>query len=1253
MWQASQEGEGGGGREQQQRALAIASTPNAAAAAAAAAVASSSSPEDAAFADVLAETMQGHLSPAEAVREYALICERAADAARREAQGLSDSSSEPSLQGAAAAATATAAPSSAAARRAAAARSSALESEAATWRLLFWLQGDPDPCVPAGRVVDAFGSKKAAASLSSPLRLLSAPASSSSPSLSSLTGAQRAALVIAYDPTLNRLARVVAWLEASARRALAADDEGAAAAGGVAGGGDALLFPGDGLPRDTGLRTRAAELDPDAGTRALLGAGVAIGGAGGTRGTATAAAASQHWSRADDEASARLCSRLRCLLRAGRGRDAVALCSRVGAHWRGVSMGSAAGPGLVALGEEVAEGNENDGGGAGDAADALAAEADLGAGPLRALWRSAAAAAAASASATAAAAPPGSAAEASAGAEAALCGVLGGDPAAALLLLLGGGGGSGGGVGGDGRPSSSSSSSPTQSQRLFAAASDSSSSSALPARPSPWHDALWVLARCWLEAEVDAVVASSSFSNSNSSCSNHRCEGVVAGSQGKKAWPPRHLADAVPRSPGELLSAAAAAAAAPSRGGGSLASSLSLAAAEAHSGAQEALIAGGEALLAFVADRLPRWAGAGAVAAGEGSKEAAATAAGAAQPHLRGGARFAAHFALALADLGLIPDPADPSPPPAAARRVVDAANAAIALHCVSLIDSGSSASGNLDGENGNNGNFVDAGNLLPPLAARAAAPFRRDIIGLRLRTLRDAPAEDAAQALEALDQWLQGWASTVAAANANATSSSSSSSVFSPPVSDIVPGEMERHAAAAAASGRSAGSSREGPAGRAAAARWLWLSPRTLPAAAEHTCRVLRELFLSGGGGAASAARALLAGLPEEPAAVVELAPTEILEAAEELRSSSSSSSAASAAASSSRRAVAALAALGPNAARLAPKTFSCLAELAAWRALFLADRAWRAWRADYAAAEAARPSAPSAAALARLRSGAESLAEDLPGLVASRWLQACLGKGDSEDGENALVPREPVRDGEPGEVALELLLELLPSSGSSSDGDRRRRGGNDHERKRPREGNDHETSAAAADAADDSRYRLSSPEACAAGAAALSASLSAALPEGVVATAAPAEGADAGLVAVRVRLAEGGGASAVAAAAFAAAVVKGTLAPASASPSSAAALASSPPRVRVACLRAASGEAAAALCTAVALPALLLRAAAAREAAIALGSGLDPGTAAVELAADAEVAPLFSRGEVQSLLERERRAVISAMVNDEAKKA
>ena len=1229
MWQTAQEGYNDGGGEQHQRALAIASTSNDAAATASPSTSSSSSsPEDAAFADVLAETMQGHLSPAEAVREYALICERAADAARREAQGLGGG---PGSGGAAAAAAA-----------AAAARSSALESEAATWRLLSWLHGDADPCVPAGGFAGALGggarafssSAAAAAASASPSRLrsrsasASASASAPSSSLSSLTGAQRAALAVALDPTLNRLGRVVAWLEASARRALAADDEGAAVAGGVAGGGDALLFPGDGLPRDTGLRTSGtggfAELDPDAGTRALLGAGVAIGtGGGGASTGAVAAQAAQHWSRADDEASARLCSRLRCLLRAGRGGDAAALCARVGAHWRGVSLGSASGPGLVALGGEAAEpGVDADGdeSAAADAADALAAEADLGAGALRALWRSAAAAAAAAASATAAAAPPGSAAAASAGAEAALYGVLGGDPAAALLLL-----------GGDGRSSS---------------ASDFSSSSALPARPSPWHDALWVLARCWLEAEVDAVVSSSNASTDNGN-NRQRCEGVVAGSRATKAWPPRHLADVVPRSPGELLSAAAAAAAASSSSrafGGSHSGSgpSPLGAAEAHRGAQEALVAGGEALLSFVADRLPRWAGAG------GAEDEAAAAAGRARPLPGGGggARFAAHFALALADLRLIPDPADPLPPPAAARRVVDAANAAIALHCVSLIDCGSGGSSGwnaLSGGDGASADFaavVDAGSLLPPLAARAAAPFRRDIIGLRLRTLRDAPAEDAARALEALDQWLQGWAST--AASAAAAASSSCSAPPPPVVSDIAPGEMERHAAAAAAAGRSAGSSREGPAGRAEAARWLWLSPRTLPAAAEHSCRVLRELFLSGGGAAAAAARALLAGLPAEPARVVELSPSEILAAAEELlllrgRGRSPPSP-------SSQRALAALAALAPGgagASSLRRGTLACLAELAAWRALFLADRAWRAWRADYAAVEAgargpvgAAFPPPAAGALARLRAGAEALAGDLPALVASGWLQSCVGKGDSSSREEgSLILPEPAPDGEPGEVVLELLLELLPSPLAASD--RRRRGGG---------ATDEETSGDD----DDSRYRLSSPEACAAGAAALSASLSAALPEGVVATAAPAEGADSGLVAVRVRLAEGGeGASAVAAAASAAVIVKGALA----APATSSAAAPPPPRVRVACLRATSGDAARALCSAVALPALLLRAAAAREAAVALGSRLDPGTAAVELAADSAIAPLFSRGEVQSLLERERRAVISAMVNDEAR--
>ena len=474
------------------------------------------------------------------------------------------------------------------------------------------------------------------------------------------------------------------------------------------------------------------------------------------------------------------------------------------------------------------------------------------------------------------------------------------------------------------------------------------------------------------------------------------------------------------------------------------------------------------------------------------------------------GARFAAHFALALADLGLIPDPADPNPPPAAARRVVEAANAAIALHCVALIDSGSRSSSG--GEDGNGNTFVvDAGSLLPPLAARAAAPFRRDIVGLRLRTLRDAPAEDAACALESLDQWLQGWASTVATASAAAASSAASSSSL--PVSDIVPRELERHAAAAAASGRSAGSSREGPAGRAAAARWLWLSPRTLPAAAEHSCRVLRELFLSGGASAASAARALLAGLPAEPAAVVELSPTEILEAAEELTFFCSSSSFFTL----EKRAPSPLSRLSRLSFFFSPPSSSPPADLRLpRRARRLARPLPRRPRLEGVegglrggrGGEAVR--APPAAAFAALRAGAEALADDLPSLVASRWLQASWAKGTATRKERTLsFSRSLSRTGNRERWCWSCCWSCSASHRANQR--RRRRGGGGGEAE-----ND--------DDDDDSRYRLSSPEACAAGAAALSASLSAALPEGVVATAAPAEGADSGLVAVRVRLVEGG---------------------------------------------------------------------------------------------------------------------------------
>ena len=899
------------------------------------------------FADALADAMQGALPPAVTLLSYTAACETAAASARDEAAASRHRAGD-ALR--------------------AADRAVALDAEAATWRLLAALHGDPDPGAPAGPgpVVARAGGARC--------------------------GGAVAAAAVAAAPSLGRLARAVAWLESLAARDLDAADAAAAAAG----AGD-LFADGEAAPR--GSRARAERgaalaaaragapppdtldaLDPDAATRSAL-----------------------PWAPADADADARLCARALALVRAGRVGAARALCARAGAPWRAATLGSAAGPGLLPVGDAAVEPVCGD--------DALAAEADAGGpGALRALWRTAAAAVAAAARSPGPARNP---------AEAALYGVLGGDVDAGLEGAAG------------------------------------------------WHQCLWVAARSALEASLDAALAGGPL-------------------------PEPSMEDL-------LASASAAAASRPPAGGRGRAAAA--AAAAGHRAAQEALLAGGPALASFVAGDLRRWA--------------APDAAGVPP----GGGRFAAHFVLALADVGAIPDPASSADLPASSRPLQDATNAILAFHCVSLVDAGGGA-------------------LLPPLAARAGATARAAVVGLRLRSLRDAPADDAAAAYDALAAWLDGWAATGRG--------------------DGESGEAGVAAAAAAEAGR-AGSS-GGPTARAAAARWLWLSPNTLAPAAAHSCRVLRELALSGTGGAARAAAALLSALPAEPAAALAASPEELA------------------------------------AAGLDEATAACVVEMGAWARFGEADAAWRAWLSDYRAAEAARPATPSPAAVTALRNGAVAVADALADLVAGGGLDA-VAAGDGTP--PPLLPADPA----PG--ALHLVVQ--PPAGSPSAA---RDGG-------PAGGGE--------------SYARGDAGALARGVAALARGLAAALPPGAPATATveAAGGADAGLIRVVVSPAGGDRAARVrAAAAAAAALLKG-------------ALPGGPPEPATLVTLRASGPAAGALVAAVLVPRLLLRAAAAREAAAALGAPPSAGAAIIDAAADAVAA--LSRGEAQTLLERERRAVVS----------
>ena len=1025
--------------------------------------------------------MQGGLTPAEAVAAYAAIAEARADELRAEAEGSG----------------ATTRPAAAARARA---RAAALEAEAATWRLLGWLHGDADPAIPCGT---------------------GGPATCAVP-----TGRQAVAAAVAADPGLNRLARLVAWLEGLAGRALDREEDADGllfAAGealprasrgraGRAAAVEAASPPGGGGASASSTATALAELDPDAASRAWA---AHTGGPG--------APPPPTWAPADAEADARLLRRLWRLVRAGRVSQARALAVRAGAPWRAALLGDGAGTaGLTLVGPAAAEADAlaaraaARGGGSG-AADptiaAAAAEADAGGcGALRALWRVTAAAAAASASASAdgggVPSPSLSTLPSGPAAEAALFGVLGGDARAALGATRG------------------------------------------------WHDALWALARCALEAGADEATGASGVGS------------PTAPAAPAAAWPPPELAGRVPANPADLLAGAGRAAdgvgdaagcaafLSPAAGSGRVDPAL-VEAAAGHRAAAEALILGGPALAAWLRAALPAWA-----AAEEEGGEPAPSSRRGRRP--AASARFAAHFALALADLGLAPEPhASTSDAPAAARALAAAADRAVSWYCLSLLDAG-------------------LGALAPPLAARASAPTRAGVLGVRLSLLATAPAGEAAAALAEAAAWVDGWAAAGRG--------------------DAAPGEAGALAAAAAERARAGDSG--GPAARAIAARWLWLSPDTLPAAAAHANRVLRELACAGGAGAADAARALFASIPAEPAAAVDAASP-----------------------GAPPGAAAALAGAG-----IPPDAAAALREVGAWRAWFGADAAWRAWSAAYGAVSAARPAAPSPAQVSELRDKAAAAVEAALALAADPGaLFACVGGGGGA-GEGLLGVEPGGGDGDDVTTAcLALTLDVGAATAAAAVPPPARR-------PKPPGGVDDGAGGGAA-------YTPVAAGDAAAAAAALGRSLEAAIaaapdaarPAFLEASAAPGEGPDSGFVWVLLRASGGGGELCVSAvAALGAATLKG-------------ALPHAPPRGAAVSVRASDPRTASALIQATLLPRLLLRAASAREAALSLGAHPATGAAALALAASYPASACLSRGEVQTLLERERRAAICALAAGE----
>ncbi|KAK9844515.1 hypothetical protein WJX74_003480 [Apatococcus lobatus] len=216
-----------------------------------------------------------------------------------------------------------------------------LEAEAATWSLLSHLQGNPDLHYPAGGLEDMAGGR---------------------PSLG-----QRAAAIVARDRRLNRVARLVAWLEDLAASQFDQEQTDADRNGAMQG-----FSAADGIWEETRWRLQQAQghsdassidglivsLDPDAPTRERKGP-----------------------SAEDAKQEERLTSHLFRLLRCGRLQEACSVASQASQPWRATSMAGGGPYGPLPLGpaaQDVEAANRT---------ESMAGEDEHGLGASRALWK--------------------------------------------------------------------------------------------------------------------------------------------------------------------------------------------------------------------------------------------------------------------------------------------------------------------------------------------------------------------------------------------------------------------------------------------------------------------------------------------------------------------------------------------------------------------------------------------------------------------------------------------------------------------------------------------------------------------------------------------------------------------------------------------------------------------------------------------------------------------------------------------------
>ncbi|KAK9789368.1 hypothetical protein WJX73_004814 [Symbiochloris irregularis] len=285
--------------------------------------------EDQVFAGDCAEVMSALVtqdcSPTDAVRHLAGLCGERSQQHRAEASRLSHTAQ-------------------AMTHRAAAADS---DAEAATFHLLAYLYGDEDPRVASA----GFGGS-------------ALPGCGKATTLK-----QRMADIIASDPALNRVARVVAWLERQALDILIREGDEAADLGGAA----FAVAPHEGLPRETrsllssGTSTAAhgelvTELDPDAATRQR-----------------------KAFVAANQRDTERLAGRAFRLLRTGRQQEAQQLCLDAGQAWCAGILGTGDGCSPIAVGAAAQEDDSSLESSAIE--ESLAADIMLGGADSRAGWR--------------------------------------------------------------------------------------------------------------------------------------------------------------------------------------------------------------------------------------------------------------------------------------------------------------------------------------------------------------------------------------------------------------------------------------------------------------------------------------------------------------------------------------------------------------------------------------------------------------------------------------------------------------------------------------------------------------------------------------------------------------------------------------------------------------------------------------------------------------------------------------------------